>query len=291
MSARNDCRLINRDGLNKVVSSDGEELGLGLDLDPRGPVAFCPPLIGSHVAQAMPTDAIRKQIDSELWEFGQARFDRTWTTYQNGHGSCAGYAAASAVSKSRVMGGQTRIDLSGDYAYSHVNGGRDRGSALDRNMRSITKNGVATAATVPLGAIYRSKYDTRKADAEAKRFRAWDCFALSNQADLATALALRMVCVIAIHVGRRWRSFSGDVLIGDDGPGNHSEHVDDIRYNARAGRFEFRKCTSHGRNYSDDGGYCWIHWGHLETPNRYHKFYAVPAATQDPHGANPKWDK
>lgn len=266
----------------EFVEFEGYEFGLGLHV-PESKV-----LTASAVTPSLPAlsiQDIREIVSSEEFQFGRAWFDTSWVTNQNGHGSCASFGGSSALAKARVLGGQPRVDLSGDYLYSLVNGGRDRGSMLDDNMEAIIKNGVCKRSTVKLGQIYRSKYNTEKADKEAKRFRGHELHAVRNEMELATQLTLGNPVVIAIHVTRNWRQFDGqDVLAPANGVGNHCEHLDDIRYNKKRGRLEYRKATSHGKSYSDDG-YCWTYWdGHYKQTSKYHMFYAVPAAILDPEG-------
>ena len=271
----------------QIVVDDGQEFvetedaryGLGLQF-PDCKTQILPTL--ATMAPLLSMESIKQIVESSEFAFGREHFDKSWLTNQNGYGSCASYAGSSALSKSRVIGGQARVDLSGDYLYSLVNGGRDRGSMLDRNMQAIMTKGVASRSTVPLGGIYRTKYDTAKADAEARRFRGHELYAIPDEQSMATALALQIPVVHAIHVGRNWRRLEGDVLIGDSGVGNHSEHCDDIRYNRQRGRFEFRNGSSHNRPYF------WVYWSkHFAQTSKHHQFYAVPSAIQDPHGDNP----
>lgn len=266
------------DGQEYVETEDGR-YGLGLQFP--GVKTQCFPTLAT-MTPLLSMDEIKRLVESSDFKFGRAHFDDSWLTNQNGFGSCAAYAGSSALAKSRVMGGQKRVDLSGDYLYSLTNGGRDRGSMLDDNMRAMMTRGVATKETVPLGGIYPRKYDKAKADAEAARFRGHELYAVPDEQSLATALALRIPVVIAIHVGSSWRKQNGDVLIGNSGPGNHSEHLDDIRYNRQAGRLEYREGSSHKRPYF------WAYWSkHFSQPSRYHQFYAVPSALTDPQGDNP----
>ena len=283
MSRKSD--IIVKDG-QEFVETEDHLFGLGLQLPVTRTLAFSPL---SEFTEILSWEQIHKIVDSEEFEFGQKMFDSSWITNQNGFGSCASYAGATALSKSRVINGQDRQDLSGDYLYSLVNGGRDQGSMLDDNMMALMTRGVALASTVPLGGIYRKKYSTEIADAEALRFRAHEAYAILDEQSMATAQVLRIPVVVAIHVTNSWREFSSDDVLSprNNGPGNHSENCDDIRYNTKAGRFEYRKATSHGKNYSDDG-YCWTYWdAHYKTPARYHQFYAIPSAVQDPQGNNP----
>ncbi|MEL7263864.1 MAG: C1 family peptidase [Planctomycetota bacterium] len=283
MSAAN---IIERDGQTFVETDYTESpLGLGLQMPSIKPMSFRSLADGIAL---LSMDEIRELVSSSDFAFGRQWFDSNWITYQNGYGSCAAYAGASALEKAQFLSRGVRTPLSGDYLYSLVNGGRDRGSMLDDNMNAILINGVCRRETVKLGEIRRRSYDTRKADAEAKRNRGHELFAIPDEQSMATALAMRIPVVIAIHVTRRWRSFDrDDVLAECNGPGNHSEHCDDITYSRKRGCLMYRKATSHGKQYSGDG-YCWTTWAdHYRTASRYHQFYAVPSAKVDPDGDNP----
>lgn len=276
------CEIYNESGVD-YCESDGGRYALGLNPDRY-----------RHEFRAMAesrevigrSEAI-KIVESADFGFGRHHFGPETTKDQNGYGKCASSAATYAVEKARHIRNQKPIALSDDYLYSLVNDGRDRGSTLGENMEAITSRGIATRATVGKGDIYRRKYNTSKADKEALRFRSWEAFVVNSEAEMITALINQIPVVVAIHVGRNWRRFDNDgVLIGDRGPGNHSEHCDDVRYNRRKERFEFRKHSSHSRSYGD-GGFCWITWSHVSTVHRSHQKYAVPGAIDDPLGENP----
>ena len=281
-------------GQSDVIQIDGQEFvetedhlyALGLQF-PEHRSADFPTL--ATMAPLLDMAEIKRIVESQDFKFGRAMFDSSWTTNQNGYGSCAAYGGSSALAKARVIGGQKRVDLSGDYLYSLVNGGRDRGSMLDDCMKTMLSKGVCSASTVPLGGIYRSKYNTGAADAEARRFRGHELYAVPDEQSMATALALRIPVVIAIHVTGSWRRFDSDnILAPCNGVGNHCEHLDDIMWSAKRGCLLYRKATSHGKDYSKDGGYCWTLWAdHYKQTSRNHMFYAVPSAIEDPQGDNP----
>lgn len=209
--------------------------------------------------------------------------DHSYIAESIGVHNCAAYAVSGAGTKTRVQQGFPRIDLSGDYMYSLVNDNRDRGAGLQEVMNAMMTRGCATRELVKLGDIYRNKYNTDVADKQALRFRGHEMFATPDEQSLATALALKMQVIIAIHVTRRWREFDADDVLAEcNGMGNHCEHLDDIRWNAKKGRLEYRKATSHGKDYSGDG-YCWTAWDlHYKTTSRYHMFYTCPSLIVDP---------
>lgn len=280
--------IIQENGFDLLDTEDGK-FGTGLTLPENLVMAY--PTLPTRTP-ALSENEIKNIITSTSYEFGREWFKNgaQWSDWfnQNGYGSCAGYAGAYASSKAIQLGGQPQQILSGDYLYSLVNGGRDRGSGLNENMQAITSKGIALKSTVGLGGIYRNKYNTTTADREALRFRGHELYSTPDKQTVATALALRMPVVIAIHVTRNWRQFnSKNILASGTGVGNHCEHLDDIKWDNELGDFLFHKCSSHGKSYGDNGA-CWITWDqHLATPSRYHMFYALTSMVKDPQINHP----
>lgn len=286
------CEIIFEGGKECVISPDGEKHSLGLIPDPNPPRLAT---LGQSLGNLPSREELIRLVESNEYQNnvgGMAHYDKSWTKNQNGWGKCASSAATYAVEKARYVGGQERIELSDDYLYSLVNGNKDQGSTLGENLRAITQRGIATRRLVKEGQIFRRQYDIDKADKEALRFRAHEGFATPSEQEVVTALVSGKPVVIAIHVGRNWKNFDANgVLIGDRGPGNHSEHLDHVRYNRQRGRFEFRQHSSHGTGQGD-GGFFWVVWDqHLATVHPSHTFYAVPNAIQDPFGLSPISDK
>lgn len=208
-----------------------------------------------------------------------------WIKSQGGRGSCNGYACAKALERSRVIRGLPHVALSGEYVYSTINGGRDGGSMLDDGMATIVKNGVAPEAMVPHQEYLwnRIGIDARQA---APRFKAHECYGVETELELASAIALGFVCVIAVHAsGNYSRLDSRGVSAPSPGSGNHSVGCHDVRiYN---GRFEFQSFNSWGTRWGDLG-HNWVTWrDHLASTNRYHFFFAIRSSGDDPQGDNP----
>jgi len=283
-----DCKIVELNGNEAVVSPDGNVHCLGLLPDPNPPkLTTYGQSVGSLPSRSELIDLVESQ-EYQKNVGGMAHYDTSWTKDQNGWGKCASSAATYAVEKARHISGQPLVPLSDDYLYSLVNGGKDQGSTLSANLSAITQKGIATRRMVKEGQITRRSYDTSKADQEALRFRAHEGFATPSEQEVVAALLAGKPVVIAIHVGRNWRNFDKDgVLIGDRGPGNHSEHLDHVRYNRQKSRFEFREHSSHGTGQGE-GGFFWVTWNqHLATVHSSHVFYAVPTAIQDPFGLSP----
>ena len=280
--------IIDNEGKEIVVGPDGEQHALGLMPDPHPPRLRT---IGQSGVEIPSREKLIDLVESDEYQRnvgGAAHYDSSITKNQNGWGKCASSCATYLLEKARHRSGQPRIELSDDYLYSLVNGNRDAGGTLSENWKAITERGIATRETVKEGQIYRRKYDTAKADKEALRFRAHEGFATPSEQEAIVALLGGKCVGIAIHVGRNWKRFDADgVLVGDRGPGNHSEHLDHVRYNRQKGRFEFREHSSHGKSQGD-GGFFWVVWSiHLATVHPSHTFYSIPVATQDPFGLSP----
>lgn len=286
-----DCEIIIEDGKEMIVSPDGERHALGLMPDPNPPrlSAF------SDSAASLPSRSqLISYIESDEYQRnvgGAAYYDSTWTKNQNGWGKCASSAGTYLVEKARHRGGQARIELSDDYLYSLVNGGRDQGSTLGENLRAIMARGIASRHAVAEGKIYRGRYDNANADKDALRFRGHEGIGINSEHEAVACLVAGHAFAFAIHVGRNWKRFdSRGVLIGDRGMGNHSEHADHVRYNRQTGQFEFRGHSSHGKSQGE-GGFYWCLWDkHLNSVHNSHQKYTIPNAIQDPLGESPLSD-
>lgn len=248
-------------------------------------------LIPEHNTTAMPMYAAsgpnwtKEQILESLKDRQPRReiFGDGWIKDQNGRGACAGYAAASCVERARALRGLNYVELSGDGIYAAVNGGRDQGSTLERNMKWLRDNGVPPASEVPRHE-YRKDRIPARAYVEGKRFRGFDCYAIRTEIELASALAAGFICVVAVHAGNGGRAPDG-LIDWTNGPGNHSVVVDDLRF--RDGRFEFETANSWGLRWGNRGR-GWLSWAHhFSNPIKNHMFYAVRSSSDDPDGDNP----
>jgi hypothetical protein len=217
---------------------------------------------------------------------GRTKFDPSWIMDQKSHGSCNGFAEAAAGSRSRVRRGLKKILLSGAYAYSLMNGGHDDGSVLKDGMERSQITGIATADTVPWDAIYPSRYDRAKADAEAARFKMAECYTLMSELEYFSALAANFDVVQAVHVGNTFQRLNTNGIAGSDrGQGNHSTSADG--YTVVNGELAADMVNSWNLSFGEQGR-CWITWArHLAQTVQYHGFYAIRTAIDDPSGTNP----
>lgn len=261
---------------------DGTIVGTGLLMPEPGMVSAFPVYAD---AAPMLTRAGIEDIAKNGRQRGADKFDATFIKDQNGYGACQGFASAAAVTRARIRRGLNRVDLSGSYAYSLVNGGRDRGSMLEDGMRVCAERGYATEATVPRNAIYRTRYDTAKADAEALRFRAFEVYAVRTHDELFSALALGFDCVVAVHADNGFmRLDSRGVAQGGNGSGNHAVSCDGLWWD---GELIADGYNSWNLSYGKDGrmGLTWRQ--HFANTANSHVYYAIRSTVDDASGENP----
>ena len=208
-----------------------------------------------------------------------------WIKSQGSRGSCQGYASAKALERSRVILGQKHVPLSGEFLYAHCNGGRDQGSNLKTGMQKILSVGVAPESMVKHQAYLLSQMP-REATAAAPRFKAAECYAIDAEDELATAIAMNFVCVIAVHVGGSYSSLDSQGVRGaSNGAGNHATGACDLRI--VNGEYQFDEFGSWGLR-NGQNGHAWVTWRRsLASTVRYHQFYAIRAVLDDPQGDNP----
>lgn len=270
------------DALDYQVDATGELRRMGCLLPPAGFVSSFPafedkiPLL---------EDADIKRIAQSGDADGRNKFDVTWIQDQRSHGSCNGFAGAMALSRARVRRGLERVTLSGAYLYSLINGGQDRGSALEDGMRALAERGCATLATVGWDAVFPSQYDRAKADAEAARFRAFECYAVKSLQGLWSALALGFDCVVAVHAGSNFMRVNSQGVAGvDNGPGNHAVLCDGLTW--EGGELVGTGANSWNVNYGVNGR-MGLRAAHFAQTFSRHVFFALRSTSDDPNGNNP----
>lgn len=157
----------------------------------------------------------------------------TFITNQKTHGSCVGYSAAQAMSRSRVIRGLPYARLSGAYIYSWINGGRDNGAMITDALAVLRDHGTCLESTVPWDVIYRS--GTKVGDEEAKRFKSIGDYAITSNDQgsafdwIASAIMCGLIPQFAVEVGNNFERMDANGVLGfDSGYGNHSVHADDL---------------------------------------------------------------
>lgn len=216
----------------------------------------------------------------------RAIFDKSWILNQRTHGSCAGFCGAGALSKTRYRRGQPKQMLSGAYVYSKVNGGRDRGSALEDVKNALERFGACLLSTVGWDAIYPSRQPST-ADAEASRFKAVESYAVGTLQGAWTALALKFDLAVAVQVGSRFSRLDSEGVAGvDSGAGNHCVHADGVVLAKDGSTLQALGVNSWDVTFGEDGRMKLIDRHFIETM-KYHMFYAIRSTTDDPNAPSP----
>jgi hypothetical protein len=270
---------------DQLVLPNGEVVGTGLLIPETFGVTAFPEYADPNNGPMFQMDTI-KQIAANTPKNGRKWFDRTFIKNQRSHGSCQGFASAAMVTRARIRRGLERVDLSGAFAYSLVNRGRDDGSILEEGMVAC-QGGYATEETVGWDAIYPSRYDVPKAKAEAARFKAFEVYAVRTEQALFSALAAGFDCVVAVHADNGFMVLDGNGIAGGgNGPGNHAVGADGL-YITSSGQLVADGVNSWDLTYGDNGrmGLTWAR--HFAPTCSYHVYYAIRSASDDPQGEKP----
>jgi hypothetical protein len=205
-----------------------------------------------------------------------------WIGTQLNNG-CNGWAAAGALARASVKRGNKPVILSGDFIYSHINGGSDNGSLLHDAMEFMQTSGICEDSLVKHG-TWRKRDIKPEAIENAKRYRAFRCYRVDEEIELLTGLARGYCGVIAVHVNIRYETDENGTVYATDGPGNHAVCVDDLRL--FDGRLQIRSPGSWGLSWGKRGA-GWFEWNKsLRTTCKYHDFYLIRSTLDDPQGQN-----
>lgn len=212
----------------------------------------------------------------------RAMFRQDWVKNQRSHGSCNGFSTAAAVTKTRVLHGQPRVDLSGAFAYSQMNGGRDNGSTLDDGMEVCQRIGIAPESFGGWDRIWQRDYGQDAYEA-AKRFKVEEAFVIDSDLELASAILCDYIPVVAVHVGSGFDSVGTDgVSRGGAGVGNHSIHLDGYKWSDSLNCLIYDNEGSWGSGWGDDGRIFLTWERHFRSCRQYHQFWAVRGVAEDP---------
>ena len=158
-------------------------------------------------------------------------FDDHWVKEgdQSTHGSCNGWMTASMLSKIRWKRGiRDGVVMSGSYIYAWINGNKDQGSSLSKDVDILTKYGAPPASLVPANLIYR-KQMPKSADAEAAKHKGFVMYYTDDLQAWKSGVALGGVGGMAVQVDSRFKNYSGNGIVPPaHGGGNHAVHADDI---------------------------------------------------------------
>ncbi len=166
-------------------------------------------------------------------EWKDVDLDIAWMTMNQGpQNSCASAMTVGAIMHAREMAGLPRVQLSQASIYRFVNGGRDMGSGIDRNLIQAQEVGC-----VPVDVI--DQYDWRGKDWPAnwkdiaKDYRITEAFDAPSYAHCVSGLQKGHI----FGVGIAWGG-GGHAILG-------------VGYRKRDGAIKIR--NSHGAGYGTNG--------------------------------------
>lgn len=195
---------------------------------------------------------------------------------QGSKGSCAGYAAAQILAKCNSLrdpanaGDANYVKLSGAYAYSLCNGGRDSGSMLIDNFNVIIENGIPPESLCPWDQIY-PRLQRPGLAAEAAKLKGWQGLRLNSWEGLLTLIAMGGVVATCVMAGPRYETLDSDGVAGvDNGSGNHANHADDFRW--RPTGFQVDNVNQWGTGYGDQGR-AWMTYASFRQTMKVHQHY------------------
>lgn len=252
---------------------DGQQYVVGtLVPDPARLSSMTQPRL-SDVMPLLSDDDVMDIVNDPDLPLGRDRWDDSWTFDQGPVGKCATTATKGILMRVRDLQGLERIELSDDYIYVHVNGGRDQGSLLIDVIHQAER-GTCPARFVQDGTIKMSGVSP-EAHANAS-FRALEgewCQIKSEQ-ELKTAICMAMPVNVAWHFTNQSPRLDADGLSAPtNGRGNHSVLCDGLKRRDRG--FIYDTQNSHGKRFGDKGR-CFLGWNeHMRHTVNYHVFWAL----------------
>lgn len=243
-------------------------------LTPESRTTFAPKFVSTRSQRD-----IQKLIMDTKRQDIRKLFTPEWIRNQEDRGACNGFAAAQAEERAEYKAGRSREKLSGEYLYSLMNGGFDRGSMLDDGLKLLLENGVA-----PYRDRHRRKFLEKDFTAEDHRdavdHMALEIYSADTELELAEGLALGFVGVVAVHASNSFMRLDADGIAGSsNGPGNHAVGVDDVKI--QKGRLVFDMFNSWDVNYGDEGRAYLTFDDHFQQTIRNHVFYLIRAVKTD----------
>lgn len=262
---------------NQFVLPDGTRVGTGCLIPPTNRVSAFP--VYAESGPMFTRDELIA-LGKTKTARGSHKFDSTFIKNQGHRSSCNGFAGAAALTRARIRRGLPRVDLSGAYLYSCINGGKDQGSMLEDGMKALMVRGCATEHTVGPDAIYRQSYPTAKADAEAKQYMAFECYSVPPGEDfeqmLFSGLAAGFDAVVAVHADDAFMHLDGrDVAKGGNGPGNHAVMCDGFWTDPNNQELIGDGVNSWGTTYGMSGRMGLTYRQHFVHTMKYHQFYLI----------------
>lgn len=256
-----------------IQGIDGQQYCVGtLVPDPSRLSSMTQPRLRDVMKLLSHDDVMDIYKDPDL-PLGRDRWDSSWTFDQGPVGKCAASATKGILMRVRNLEGLERIELSDDYIYVHVNGGRDQGSLLIDVIHQA-EIGTCPANYVPNGTIQKSRLSPEAhANANYRALKGEWC-QIKSPEELNTAIALAMPVNVAWHFTNQSPRLDGNGMSTPTrGPGNHSVIIDGLK--PFGNRFLYDTQNSHSKRFGDQGR-CFLGWNeHLQHTVNNHVFWAL----------------
>ena len=262
--------------IEEIKSRDGEIRRLGSL--PMTPGIVCSAPVYEDEFEVWDTADIMRVVSDKSRTPSRKMFPADkWIKNQRNHGSCNGFANASAYSKLlKTLGYEGDFQASGAWIYSLINGGRDEGSQLIDGFKVGQDVGYASEETVGWDMIYPKRQPLAQAKKEAAEHKGKFYYRCRTLQALKTALAQGWPAVVAVHAGSRFQKLSNGIAGVDRGPGNHAVNVDDLVI-VRGKLVYDMPNTWSVEGYGDDGR-AYITDDTLEEPFQNHAFFVLRGA-------------
>jgi hypothetical protein len=269
---------------------NGEKVYTGMQIPETFPVSFKP----YPETAVRSLDEILDIIDDPKRVFARQRWGQDKLINQGKRSSCNAYMAAAMWMRANYYATGKWVDVSPEFLYMHINGGRDQGSMLDDGMKFMCDTGLCLKDLIPYGAYQKNKIQMEKlryATQDAANQRAGECYQMPKDNPetcwqaLLSCLAGRGVVGLAVHVGSSYMR-SGRIAGFDKGRGNHAVCGDDIVKLSQNPKgvedLGILSPQSWGKNFAD-GGYTILTISHIASPMRYHGLYGVRSVLTNPN--------
>jgi hypothetical protein len=266
-----------------IETPDGEARKLGCLVPTSFPTGF-PCYADEFRSEMLTLDKARQHLAPFN---GRSMYDRRtrfagakYIRSQGSVGACNGFSTAGVLSRARELRGEPYVCLSGFDAYAQMNGGRDDGSMLADAMDAVLPTGIAPEEMNPNGYYYESQIPAA-AKASRVRFKGFKAYAVDTEEELATALVLGRLLVIAVHADNGFMSVDGDGISRmGNGVGNHSVLLQDVGM-LSDGTLWYDLGNSWDVTFCD-GGYTKVTFNRqLRQTIQNHRFWALVSTTDD----------
>jgi intein/homing endonuclease len=214
----------------------------------------------------------RRVVGTERMEFAGPVFnmevsgDNSYVAEGIGVHNCVGHGSVTAFTRAWSITGHPIRKFSSCYIYGNINGGRDQGAIVSDAMDLLLSKGTCLESTVPEGMIFRRQFPAG-ADAEAQKYRAFDCYHLGSFDEIGSALVMGDPVCFGIMVGARFNNLDSEGVPPVGGNGGHCLEGHGL-VRLKSGKWGVRTQNSWSVDWGN-GGCCVLIEGHFTYGQNY----------------------